>query len=155
MMLSGTRDDDRSGHGTIFKHHMHRINSSQAADWCRPAGGYALTVYHSMTDEVEANAQASILHFFKANGLAPPTEKQEGASGEARPSTSARATSLPAPAQDTREEMRRKAAQAALARMSKDEPTVPSLLADVEENGEAERTAGPLPAAESAVIDLT
>ena len=35
------RDDDKGGHGTVFKSHLRRINSSSVPDTMRPPGGCA------------------------------------------------------------------------------------------------------------------
>ncbi|PRW20898.1 sprT-like domain-containing Spartan [Chlorella sorokiniana] len=53
MMLQGIRDDDRGGHGTIFKSIIQRINTSRLPDHQRPPGGYNVAVYHTMLAEVD------------------------------------------------------------------------------------------------------
>eukprot|EP00879_Flechtneria_rotunda_P011440 GHRR01011950.1.p1 GENE.GHRR01011950.1~~GHRR01011950.1.p1 ORF type:complete len:634 (+),score=298.82 GHRR01011950.1:873-2774(+) len=52
LMLQGVRDDEPSGHGTHFKTKMTNINTATFADHQRPPGGYRITVYHTMHDEV-------------------------------------------------------------------------------------------------------
>ncbi|GAB4819387.1 hypothetical protein N2152v2_006433 [Parachlorella kessleri] len=53
MMLGGIRDDEPSGHGTIFRSIMRRINESTAPDTQRPAGGYNINTHHTMHAEVD------------------------------------------------------------------------------------------------------
>ncbi|EFN55909.1 hypothetical protein CHLNCDRAFT_52181 [Chlorella variabilis] len=53
MMLQGIRDNDPGGHGDVFKSIMSRINASSLPDHQRPAGGYNITVTHSMFAEVD------------------------------------------------------------------------------------------------------
>lgn len=50
--VRGVRDYDAAGHGSEFQRMMAEINSSTATDHQRPPGGYQITVYHSMHDEV-------------------------------------------------------------------------------------------------------
>lgn len=50
--VKGIRDDDVSGHGTLFKAKMRAINGWSGDDIMRPLGGYNITVTHSMIDEV-------------------------------------------------------------------------------------------------------
>ena len=52
-MVEGVRDADPGGHGAPFQSIMHQINSSTVADPERPHGGYNITVYHTMTAEVD------------------------------------------------------------------------------------------------------
>jgi len=49
-LTNGNRDHD--DHGPFFQKVMKEINTSIAPDHQRPAGGYAITIYHSFTDEV-------------------------------------------------------------------------------------------------------
>lgn len=54
MFVHSIRDDDAGGHGTAFKAMMKEINASCKPDAFRPMpGGYKITVYHTMSDEVE------------------------------------------------------------------------------------------------------
>ncbi len=47
---------DRDDHGPKFRALMHAINSSSVPDQERPLGGYHVTVYHTLTDEVPCPA---------------------------------------------------------------------------------------------------
>ena len=51
-MVEGIRDPDPSGHGPPFQTIMHQINNATCQDLQRPAGGYNISVYHTMIDEV-------------------------------------------------------------------------------------------------------
>lgn len=46
------RNKDHDDHGPFFQKMMKEINTSTAPDHQRPASGYAITIYHSFTDEV-------------------------------------------------------------------------------------------------------
>jgi hypothetical protein len=50
--VHGIRDDDASGHGTLFKAKMRSINAWNGYDMYRPVDGYNITVTHSMFEEV-------------------------------------------------------------------------------------------------------
>jgi hypothetical protein len=50
--VKGIRDDDPTGHGTLFKSKMRAINEWKGYDMYRPMQGYNITVTHSMIDEV-------------------------------------------------------------------------------------------------------
>lgn len=52
IMLLQIPGAGKDGHGTPFKHRMALINSSDLPDIHRPPGGYKITVYHTMLDEV-------------------------------------------------------------------------------------------------------
>lgn len=49
-LSNGNKDHD--DHGPFFQKVMKEINTSTAPDHQRPASGYAITIYHSFTDEV-------------------------------------------------------------------------------------------------------
>lgn len=50
LFLHNARDDD--AHGRQFQAHMRRINAATCPDAQRPPGGYNITVFHTMHDEV-------------------------------------------------------------------------------------------------------
>jgi SprT-like family len=52
-MVNKIRDRDPTGHGPPFQKIMNEINSSTVFDYFRPSGGYNISVYHTMVDEVE------------------------------------------------------------------------------------------------------
>lgn len=66
LKLPGAGPD---GHGPPFKTRMKLINESTALDFHRPAKGYALSVYHTMHDEVNHYR----VHWWQCNrcGAAP------------------------------------------------------------------------------------
>jgi hypothetical protein len=55
MFSEHIRDDDPTGggHGSYFKHYIASLNASTVPDAQRPPGGYRVSVFHTMVDEVQ------------------------------------------------------------------------------------------------------